>query len=219
MSLQQLSLLAVLAMIGLASMRVVRVQDGRTPQPERSNLFLAAFVILPPVLVGALLHPATPLAGIGSIPLFAGLLAVLALVMAALAYVVRYVARGRTLALLIVALIASEGNPDDVPFDPPLTPELATSVTLVGQANGAFPRGSEFPRQVDRDGFRGAWDALASAVSTLDGQIAEDHRRGLPVASTARAVATDAHSRLETLRRLAAERGQAWARTELGSAA
>ena len=43
----------------------------------------------------------------------------------------------------------------------------------------------------------------------LEGRIADEHRIGLAVASSA--AAEDARSRLDTLRRLYVDRGQAWA--------
>ena len=64
---------------------------------------------------------------------------------------------------------------------------------------------------MDRPGFRSAWEALSAATTTLEGHIADDHRRRQPVAERALDTAADARSRLDTLRRLAAHHGQAWA--------
>jgi len=74
-----------------------------------------------------------------------------------------------------------------------------------------FPRGREFSEEVDRAGFRTAWDSLQAATARLEGDIADEHRLGRPVASAAMASAADARSRLDTLRSLAAGHGQAWA--------
>jgi hypothetical protein len=127
------------------------------------------------------------------------------------AVIVQLVARGRIRPLLLVALVGNEGDPEDVPYDPPVTAKLAESVAIVERANAVFPRGHEFPLQIDRAGFRFAWDALDSATGTLEDRIADDHRLGLAVASEAAAAAADARSRLDTLRRLAVDRGQVWA--------
>jgi hypothetical protein len=74
-----------------------------------------------------------------------------------------------------------------------------------------FPRGAAFPAQIARAGFRDDWDVLDGATRTLEGRIAADHRLGLAVGSGATATARDARSRLDTLRRLAGDQGQAWA--------
>jgi hypothetical protein len=108
-------------------------------------------------------------------------------------------------------LTGGEADPYDVPFDPPITAKLAESVGLVDRANAAFPRGVGFPTQIDRSGFRGDWEALDGATRSLEDRIAADFRLGLAVASGARVTAADARSRLDTLRRLAVEQGQAWA--------
>jgi soluble lytic murein transglycosylase-like protein len=97
-------------------------------------------------------------------------------------------------------------------FDQPLTAPLAESQSFVDVANAVFPRGPKFPAQVDRPDFRAAWDALDAATRTLEGRIADDEGRGLGVASSATASAEDARGRLETLRTLASDGGQAWAR-------
>ena len=50
----QLLVLAVLSMVGLAALRLVRVHLGRTPLPDGRGrrLFLIAFVIVPPLVLG-----------------------------------------------------------------------------------------------------------------------------------------------------------------------
>lgn len=110
-----------------------------------------------------------------------------------------------------LALSASEGDADDVAYDPPVTAALAASVAGVDRANAVFPRGIEFPRQIERQGFRYAWDKLDAATTTLEGRIADDRRLGIPVAAVARAVAADARSRLNALHQRAVDRGQIWA--------
>jgi hypothetical protein len=114
---------------------------------------------------------------------------------------------------LLLALVGSEGDLDDAPFNPPTTAKLAEILALVDRANAIFPRGPEFPVQINREGFRFAWDALDSATGTLEGQIADDYRLGLGVARAAEATAEDARSRLDSLRRFAVVNGQAWAGT------
>lgn len=199
----QLVMVAVAAMFGLATLRLVRVHLGRTPLPEVRGMRL--------LVLAALLSPLIVLGAFSSVPVYIGILLALVIVMWLAAVVVQLVARGRIRPLLLVALVGSEGDPEDVPYDPPVTAELAESVALVDRANAVFPRGHEFPLQIDRAGFRFAWDALDDVTGTLEGRIADDHRIGLAVASAAVATADDARSRLDTLRRLAVDRGQVWA--------
>jgi hypothetical protein len=199
----QLLLLAVAAMTGLATVRLVRVHLGRTPLPEVRGMRL--------LVLAALLAPPIALGAFSSVPVYIAILVALVVLMWIAAVVVQLVARGRIRPLLLVALVGSEGDPEDVPYDPPVTAKLAESVALVDRANSVFPRGHDFPLQVDRSGFRFAWDALEDATGTLESRIADDHRIGLAVASAAVATADDARSRLDTLRRLATDRGQVWA--------
>jgi hypothetical protein len=117
----------------------------------------------------------------------------------------------RTGQLIRLALVGSEGDPIDSGLTP-VTARLSESIGLVARANAVFPRGLEFPKQIDRSGFRDDWNRLDDATRTLEGQIADDHRLGLGVSSSATILAEDARSRLETLRRFAGDRGQAWAR-------
>lgn len=163
------------------------------------------------IVVAALLAPPIALGAVSSLPVYIAVLLALVVLMWIAAVVVQLVARGRIRPLLLVALVGSEGDPEDVPYDPPVTAKLAESVALVDRANAVFPRGPDFPLQVDRAGFRFAWDALDDATGTLEGRIADDHRIGLAVASAAVATADDARSRLDTLRRLATDGGQVWA--------
>ena len=149
--------------------------------------------------------------GIESILLYLSALAGFLILMGIAALIVRLVVRGRARPVLMLALVGSLPGPDDVPVDAALTPDMAESVELVDVANAAFPRGPEFAEQVDRPGFRAAWDSLDAATSALEERIAEKHRLGVGVAYRATATARDARSRLDTLRRIAADQGQAWA--------
>ncbi|HEX5149652.1 MAG TPA: hypothetical protein VFW02_11260 [Candidatus Limnocylindrales bacterium] len=212
MSMLQMLVLAVAAMAGLAILRVARVQAGRDPLPEARRLFYLLFIVVPPVVLAALVDgEAGAIGGLAALPIYGLMLAGLAILMWVVSLIVPRVAPGRSRARLLVALTGSEGDPEDVPYDPPVTSRLAESVALVTRANDAFPRGPEFPAQVERDGFRPAWDALDTAIQRLEGQIVDDHRLGLAVASSALRVARDARSRLDTLRRIASDSGQSWA--------
>lgn len=212
MSTLQLLTLAAAAMLGLAILRVARVQAGRDPLPEARRLFYLLFIVVPPVILAALVDRETgAFGGVAALPVYGFMLLGLAILMWVVSLIVPRVAPGRSRAWLLVALTGSEGDPEDVPYDPPVTARLAESVALVTRANDAFPRGPEFPVQVERDGFRPAWDALDTAIQRLEGQIVEDHRLGLAVASSALRVARDARSRLDTLRRIASDSGQTWA--------
>jgi hypothetical protein len=207
----QVFLLAIVAMIGLAALRLARVHAGRTPLPESRDrtIFLVAFLVLPPLLVGALIGSAGgwgPLSGVAWIPLYGVMVAGLAILMMLIAVVAQYLAPIGSRRLLLIALVGSEGDPDALPFDPPVTAKLAEGMALVDRTNAVFPRGLEFPRQVERADFHSAWDALDAATGTLEGTIAADRRLGLGVAQAAAATALDARSRLETLRRIALSR-------------
>jgi hypothetical protein len=203
MSPLQLFIIAAVAMVGLAMLRLVRVHFGRTPLPEVRGIrfVVLAVLIALPIALGAA----------ASLPLYLVILAGLIVLMWLAAVLVQLVARGRIRHLLLLALIGSEGDPEDAQFDPPVTARLAEGVALVDRANAVFPRGHDFPLQVARSGFRFAWDALDAATATLVRRIADDHRVGLAVASSAAATAVDARSRLSTLRRLAVDGGEAWA--------
>ena len=216
MALQQLLIIAVASVAVLAVSRVVRVRLGRGPHPEGiwRPLFPVAFLVVPPIALGLLIDPtAGVLGGIAWLPLYTVMLAALAGLMWVAAQLVRLVAPGRSRRLLVLALVASEGDLDDVAIDPPVTAKLAESVALVDSTNALFPRGLEFPAQIDRAEFRDDWNALDTATRTLEGRIADDHKLGLPVASAAMATAQDARSRLDTLRHLAVDHGQTWATT------
>ena len=212
MSAVPLLLLAIAAMTGLAVLRWARVNAGREPYPENMLPFIIAFLVLPPIALGVIVRPGgDPLGGVGSLLPYAMIVTGLAGLLWMAARFVRMLPFGRPRSLLLLALIGSEGHPDDRAVDPPLTRRLAANVAEVDRTNAEFPRGHEFPSQVDRPGFRGAWDALDSATAKLEAGIAEDERRGLAIASAASATADDARGRLNTLRSLALEGGQSWA--------
>lgn len=204
MALPQILVLAIVALAALAALRLVRVlRFGRTPLPEGPGrtLFLVGFVVLPPLALG----------GLSLVPVYVAVVGALVILMWIAAVVVDLLTASRTGQLVRLALVGSEGEPIDSGMTP-VTTRLSESIRLVTRANAVFPRGLEFPRQVDRSGFRDDWDALDDATRALEGQIADDHRVGLGVSSSATILAEDARSRLEMLRRFAGEQGQAWAR-------
>jgi len=216
MSLQQMFILAVAAMAVLAVTRLLRVYRGREPHLEGSRrlLFVLVFVFVPPIVLGALMQPiegSRQLPALAWVPVYATMLAGIWILMRIAAQVVTLVAPSRSRRVLLLALVGSEGDRNDVLLDPPVTAKLAESVALVDRANIAFPRGPKFPAQIDRAGFRVDWDALDAATGTLEDRIADEYRTGLGVASAATATAQDARSRLDTLHRLAVDDGQAWA--------
>jgi hypothetical protein len=214
MPLPQPVLLAIAAMSGLAILRLIRVHLGREPHPAgKARLpFLLAFLIAPPIVLGTLLQSGTgQLGGVSWLPLYVVSVVVLAILMSIAALTVRLVAPRRSQSLLLTALNASEYEPG-VEIDPPVTARLAESQALVDTANAVFPGGVDFPTQIDRAGFRQGWDALDAATRTLESRIAEDGALGKGVASAAMATAENARRRLETLRHLAADGGQAWAK-------
>ena len=204
-----LFILAIAALTGLAILRVVRVRFGRTPLPEgrARTLFKVAFLVVPPVALGV---PAgAALGGLVWVPLYGVILAALLVPMTIAAAIVERVATGRMRRVLLLALVGSEGDPEDLPFDPPVTATLAASMALVDRANSLFPRGLAFPGQVERPDFRSAWGALDGATRALEDRIAEDRRLGLGTAAAASATAADARGRLDTLVSIALSRGLA----------
>ena len=218
MPVQQLIILGIFSMAGLAVLRLVRVNRGLTPLPDGRGrrLFQLGFLVVPPLILGMLTQPAPPanqLWGIGAVPTYVLIVGALVILMWIASQVVGMVAHGRTGRLVRLALSGYEPDPYAARVDPPVTAKLAESLVVVDKANAAFPRGPGFPSQVSRMGFRDDWDELDVACRTLEGRIADDHRLGLSVASTCAATADDARSRLDTLRRLAVDDGQAWAAT------
>jgi hypothetical protein len=216
MPVPQLLLLAMIAMAGLAMLRVARVSRGLSPLPEGRGrrLFLLGFVIVPPIALGLLTQPPPPanqLWGVGAVPMYAAILAALVTLMWIVAQIVGAVAYGRAAQTARLALAGTQVDPYRIRVDPPLTERLAQDVAVVDRANAAFPRGPGFPSQIDRAGFREDWDDLDSATRALEEAIADDRRLGLPVASAATSTAGDARSRLDMLRGHALAEGQAWA--------
>jgi len=214
MPFQQLFILAVVAVVFLAVMRVVRVRSGLTPHPEgmAKLLFGVAFVSLPPLglaLTGQA-GASGVLDGLPWVPVYAIMLGGLLIVMRIAAVIVAAVAPRRARKLLLLALVASEGDPYDVPFNPPVTPQLAAIAALVQRSNDVFPRGMGFRAEVDRPEFRASWDSLDAATGRLEAAMAEDQRLGRGVPSAVTAMARDARSRLDTLRQFAVEDGQSW---------
>ena len=208
----QVLVLAIIAMAGLAMLRLVRVHLGREPLPERRVLFVLGFLFVPPILLGALAPSGEgQLPGAALAPVYVVIVAGLATLMSLAAMVVQRVASGRPRSILSIALVGNDGGPTAAQLDPPMTAKLATSMAAVDRTNAVFPRGLEFPAQIDRPGFRSAWDALDVTTSALEGQIAEAEGHGRAVASAAIATAEDARSRLTTLRRLTTDEGRVWA--------
>lgn len=217
MPILQLFILALVAMACLAAIRVVRVRSGRTPLPDglRWLVCMAGFGLGPPLLVGAVARPTDAgwFLGITFLPIYVAMFLALGILMSGAAAIVGEVAHGRVARLVRLALAGTEVDPDHRRADVPLTKPLAESVAGVDLANGVFPRGPEFPKQVDLPGFRGRWDDLHGATVSLEERIADDTRLGLGVANVANATADDARSRLNMLRRIAGDHGQAWATT------
>jgi hypothetical protein len=221
MPLQQLFVLAVAGMVFLAVMRVLRVRYGRTPHPEgmAKLLFGLAFVSLPPLALGLTGQAGASgvLGGFPWIPVYAIMLVGLLIVMWVAALVVAAVAPRRLRRLLLLALIAHEVDSSDVPSNPPVTPQLAAIAALVQRSNDVFPRGMGFAAEIDRPGFRASWDALDAETGRLEAAMAEDQLLGRGVASAVTALARDARSRLDTLRRLSLDDGQSWVPARLPS--
>ena len=210
----QLLIVGVVSMAGLAILRVLRARAGHDSLPEGrgGTAFTLGFIFVPPLVLGAVLQPApggAPLGGIFWVPIYALILGLLKVVMTLAAALVESVARGRTRQVLLIALIGHEGDVDRLSFNPPVTANLAESMARVDRTNAAFPRGVEFPAQVERSDFNSAWDALDGATRTLEERIADDRRLGLGVASEATATANDARARLLVLSGIAANRGLA----------
>jgi hypothetical protein len=212
----QLLILALAAMAVLVASRLIRVRLGRSPKLEgpRRLLFILGLLLLPPIALGALSQPGGEQSVFGAlttIPPYVLTLVGLGMAMWVAALVVSAALGGRPRRVLLLALVGRHGDPDDIPRNPPLTAVLVESVAKVAATNRAFARGTAFPDEVERPGFRGDWDSLEAATRTLEGQIREDVQNGLGVGNPATAAAEDARSRLNMLRRLAVEGGQAWA--------
>jgi hypothetical protein len=210
MPLPQPLILAIVAMISLAALRVIRARLGWEPHPDgKARLpFILAFLIVPPVVFGTVFGG--QFGGLSWLPLYVAGVAVFSILMSITAMIVRIVVPVRLRPLLVMALNASKDAPAKR-VDPPLTARLTASRTLVDAANAVFPSGAGFPTHIERADFRRSWDSLDGATRVLETQIAEDETLGKGAASAAVATADNARSRLNTLRRLAAESGQAWA--------
>jgi hypothetical protein len=210
----QLFIVGVVSMTGFAILRVIRVRGGHDPLPEglgRTAIILG-FLFIPPLVLGAVLQPppgGAPLGGIFWVPVYALVLGLLKVLMVLAAALVEGVAKGHTRQVLLIALLGNEGDVDRIAFNPPVTARLAERMALVDRTNAAFPRGVEFPAQVDRSDFVSAWDALDGATRSLEEQIAGDRKLGLGVASDATRTANDARARLLVLRGIADTRGLA----------
>jgi hypothetical protein len=218
MSPLQLLALAVVAMAGLAILRVARVRSGRTalPSSRGRRLFLLGFVVVPPLAVGAVMPPTTSgdqLTAIAALPVYVAMLAGVVLVMAIVAFIIGRLTHSPAGRLARLALIGSEDDPTYMPGNPDITVRLAEVLATVKTADAAFPRGRDFPKQIDRPGFRADWDELDGATRALEHQIADDRRNYRGVAAAAVDRAEDARGRLETLRSLALGSGQVWAST------
>jgi hypothetical protein len=212
----QLLILALAAMAVVVASRLIRVRLGRSPKLEGPSrlLFILGLLLVPPIALGALTQPSgepSTLGAFAMVPLYVVTMVGLGMAMWVAALVVSVALGGRPRRLLLLALVGRHGNPDDIPRNPPLTAVLVESLAKVAATNRAFARGTAFPDEVVRPGFRGDWDALEAATRTLEGQIRADVQNGLGVGSPATAAAEDARSRLNMLRRLAVEGGQAWA--------
>jgi len=222
MSLEAELLLGCTAMIALVALRLARARLGRSPFPDGrgQSLLVVAFLFVPPIAADWLIDPvvrATPLFSVAAVPLYLAVIAVVAVLMNVIVRLDTRLRPGHAHRWLRVALLGRDDDPDYLAYDPPVTGELAPLVVRVERSNAAFPRGAAFPEQVDRPGFRAAWDALDGDTTSLEQRLVSERQFGRPVPSEAVATAADARSRLETLRYLARASGQAWS-TDAGAA-
>ena len=146
-----------------------------------------------------------------ALPVYVAILAGVVLVMAIAAFIIGRLTHSPAGRLARLALIGSEDDPSYMPNNPDVTVRLAGVLARVKTADAAFPRGRDFPKQIDRPGFRADWDELDGATRALESQIADDRRSYRGVATVAAETADDARSRLATLRSLALGSGQVWA--------
>jgi len=96
-----------------------------------------------------------------------------------------------------------------MPFDPPMSAELAETVAQVERLNDLFPRGRAFMNQASLPGFQSTWDALDDATRALESEIGEQRRLGLGVSERAGQIAEDARGRLSALKQAAGNTRQA----------
>jgi hypothetical protein len=208
MSFQLLLLVvAVLAFVGLAALRLFRVRTHRDSLDGlRQILFVFVFLFVPPVVLALVLKPQGTDA-FGAIFLYLTLVALIWIVEQVLALVVARLAPVSQRQTLLMALVGRDTS-SVVPFDPPMTAAMATEVKAVDDANTAFPRGTDFLAQVGRPDFQSRWQTLDAATTLLETDIAEQRRLRLGVSERALATAADARGRLDTLRRDAAPASQ-----------
>ena len=164
MPMPQLIVLEIVAMAGLATLRVVRFRGGRTPLPDGRGrrLFLLAFVVVPPIALG----------GIGALPMYVAIIAALAILMWIAALIVEQVATGRSGRLVQVALAGPEGDPYAVRADPAVTTRAGRERADRRQGQLGVPARRGVPGRVSRAGFRDDWDHLDGATRSLEGRIA-----------------------------------------------
>jgi len=215
MSFQLLLLLAAIAaFVGLAGLRIFRVRTHRDAPGGLWRIgFVAAFLLVPPVVLYVVAAPKSgPGTGdlLGAVALYVLVSALLWLLTWIAALLAARFAPIERRPMLLLALVGRDTS-SLVAFDPPMTGALSSDVQRVEELNAAFPRGPAFIGQASLPGFRSTWDALDSATSALEGDIAEQRRLGLGVAERAIATASDARGRLDSLRRDAVAMGQAWA--------
>jgi hypothetical protein len=193
-------LAAIVAFVILALIRLDRVRSHReTFTGSQQAVFLAAFLLAPPIVLQTILGPKGIDAVSATILYIAVVVVIWALAWVAALLVARFAPENRRQTLLM-ALIGRDTS-GFIPFDPPLTEELAADVSAVEQANAAFSRGTGFLAESHRAGFAADWQALDEATRTLEAGIAEQRRLRLGVSEQAVDVAADARGRLDTLRR------------------
>ena len=196
MPFQQLFVLAIAGMVFLAVLRIVRVQTGRTPHPsgKAGLLFPVAFVALPPIR--ARCADRSWGGGSGALPASRGSRCT------KLYHAGRADGRDadrrrghrrghRTEAAATLLLLAFVANEKGRSLRHAVQParDAASRRDLDARRpdqRRLLPQGDGFRDQVDREGFRGAWDALDEATGQLEGAMAEDVRLGRGVPSRGR---------------------------------
>jgi hypothetical protein len=193
-------LAAIVAFVILAAIRLDRVRSHReTFTGGQQALFVAAFLLAPPIVLQTLLSPKGIDAASATI-LYIGVVLVIWILEAVAGLLVARFAPEHRRQMLLMALIGRDTS-GFVPFDPPLTEQLAADVKAVERANAAFSRGTGFLAETHRAGFAADWQALDEATHALESGIAEQRRLRLGVSEQAIDVAADARGRLDTLRR------------------
>ena len=217
MSLTLIAILTAAAVLALfAVLRVLRVRSGREARPDGlAMVAIVAVALVGPVIAFFMISGSTPRTGQADAVAasFTYLLAVV-LFLVAMAIAAALVERFAPLSVrptLLLALVGKEASSLDVRADPPITPELRSASRSSMRPTSVFPRGQAFLGQSDLPGFEAAWTSLDGATRDLEGLISDSIAAGTGVARIASDTATDARSRLETLRRAAAVSGQAWA--------